>query len=120
MELHIYLKEEFDKKHFIDGVYACIRRGYDLDKSEIKTWKLVSFTNRDGKDEAGLKHSGTQYEYNGWVTLRVGAFSVVGEMRRSKNNPPEPEDEAIILFRFASMIKRHFNKYVRTISLTGL
>ncbi len=120
MRLEIYLNQDCNKEDFIKLVYACIERGYDLNNSEIETWDLFEFTNFRQEKENGFRHYNTQFAENGWITLRSGLSAVISVVRKSAKYPPESDEEAIMLFRFASMLQRHFSDYIRTISLTGI
>lgn len=120
MKLHIILNPSFDKDYFINHVYECLQNGEDSKESEIKNWDVRIFNNINKEKERGMCHCKTQFEENGWVTLEPDIQGIKGMFRKKKDCITSREQEAIILFRFASMLRNHFNDSINSITLTDL
>lgn len=122
MELNIvlYNNDNPNKAAFIKLIHNCVNEGCDLMKNEIRTWKRAGFTNKEGDKEFGFKHSGTQFEDNGWITLSPSILGVKALLRKSSQKETTREQEALILLRFATMLRNHFAAQIRAITLFGL
>jgi len=120
MNLNIVLYDSTKKEEFVSLIQNCLYRGYDLQENGIKTWVDEVFINRDRKTEHGFKHSGTQFENNGWVTLCPDILGVKAVFLKSSKVETSREQEALILLRFATMLRNHFTAKIRAITLFGL
>lgn len=117
MKLRIILNDNIREPDFEDLLYDCKRSGGDPDGLEIKTWDVIWFTNNNGEQECGLIHCDAQFEKNSCITLSNGDSSVRAIFRRRKKVETKTEQESIILFHFAAMLRNHFLAYISSISL---
>lgn len=121
MILHIRVNNGITPDKLIKIITDCIEHGMDLNDTKIQTWAASIVTQKiNGQKYIGFKNT-TQFENNGWVKLTAQYNSIKAEFRQ-KLNGDETSDEqvAIVLFRFASMLRNHFGQCVQSITLTDI
>lgn len=125
MNLNIQFKEKYDPSELAEIITAYIIQQNQIEKEgdrELRTWKAEDITlNDEEKTETiGFKNSG-QFSKMGWA--RMVAYKDRMEVKYVQNNKGEKtteEQKAIVLCRFAAMLRNHFGKYIHSISLNGL
>lgn len=125
MNLKIQFKEKwnpFELSEMITDYIIQQNKIKKLEERELRTWEAANVTlnNREKTKIIGFKNSGQFYKM-GWT--RMVAYKDRMQVYYVQNNKGEKtseEQKAIVLCRFAAMLRNHFGKYIYSISLNGL
>ena len=120
MNLTVKLNEREDAFKLVDLITDYIIQQNKLTKPELKTWTAEVVNLVGGSQITGFKNSG-QFEKMGWTRIRACKGMIQVYFVQNIGGEKATEDQkAMILVRFAAMLRNHFGKHIHSISLNGL
>lgn len=125
MNLNIQFNDRYNPFELKEKITDYIIQQNQIEKNEereLRTWEAVDIIlhDRDRTETIGFKNSG-QFNEKGWA--RMVAYKdrmQVYYVQNSEGEKTSEDEKAMVLCRFAAMLRNHFGKYIYSISLNGL
>lgn len=122
MYLEVILREGENSSGLKSMIHKCIMEGLDENGRMIKTWTLEDFyiNNIQEQTHTGIRHEADQYENLGWLKLVAGDELLAIDFYAREGEEVTNEQIAIMMCKFASMLRNHFGNHINQISLLKL
>lgn len=120
MNLHIKLKEGVIASKLLEYIISYVTNQNRSEDPKIRTWEVEVITLADKTRVHGMKNSG-QFCENGWIRMSSYKGLIQADfIQNAKFDKTSDDQIAILLTRFASMLRNHFRQYIDTMTLYGL